>query len=503
MRAIRRISQIIFFSLFIYLILAAARLFKPLLPVDLFTQFDPLVALISMISARGLAGETFLSLIVVGITLLLGRVFCGWICPLGTFLDISDRILFKRRLRRNFRQFPIVKYYLLFGLFVAAIFSIQAIYLLDPIALITRTFALGFTAPLQFILKWFSNLFYGLSYNSYDPLANASLWLSDRFTSWEFTSGPQLHYRQSIPILLIFAAILGLNVISKRYWCRNLCPLGALLGLISRVSYLSRIVGAGCNDCGRCVKDCKMSAIAQDPRTTAKSECIECFSCVQICPVDSIEFGFKARPERTSEYALDISRRGFLISAGFGLIFSAAAGLDSRILQPKRASAKKAGGRVLIRPPGAISEAKFIDKCVRCGNCMQVCPTNGLQPSVMEAGIEGFWTPILVPRIGHCEHTCNACGNACPTDAIESFAVKEKDKIFIGRAVIDKKTCIAWEEDKKCLVCAEYCSYKGVYIKDEKGFGRPYVDKDKCTGCGQCEFACPVKSVAAIRVFPI
>jgi NAD-dependent dihydropyrimidine dehydrogenase PreA subunit len=135
---------------------------------------------------------------------------------------------------------------------------------------------------------------------------------------------------------------------------------------------------------------------------------------------------------------------------------------------------------------------------------MRVCPTNGIQPALGEAGLEGFWTPVLVPRIGPCAAECTACGQVCPTDALAPFTVEEKYWIYLGTAAIDRSTCLVWAHGRQCLICDEYCTYDAIYWKqDEQGRRVPYVDEYRCVGCGLCENACPIQPLAAIRVSSI
>jgi MauM/NapG family ferredoxin protein len=165
-------------------------------------------------------------------------------------------------------------------------------------------------------------------------------------------------------------------------------------------------------------------------------------------------------------------------------------------------------GHPVIRPPGSLPEKKFVDTCVRCGNCMKVCITNGLQPVMMDSGVEGLWTPQLVPEIGYCEYKCTLCGEVCPTQAIAQLPVAAKQKARLGLAVIDHRTCIAWDGNDECIVCEEHCpvSDKAIKVKAEifngKKIFRPSVDKGLCIGCGICQNKCPVRPVRAIRVDP-
>jgi MauM/NapG family ferredoxin protein len=161
----------------------------------------------------------------------------------------------------------------------------------------------------------------------------------------------------------------------------------------------------------------------------------------------------------------------------------------------------------VIRPPGALPEEEFIDRCIRCGNCMKVCITNGLQPVMFESGIEGVWTPQLVPEIGYCEYNCTLCGHSCPTGAIERLPLEKKRLARLGTAIVDKSICIAWAQHKDCLVCEEHCPVAEKAIKTttgDTGDGvlKPVVDPALCIGCGTCQSRCPVRPVRAIRVIP-
>ena len=496
--AIRRISQVVFFGLFLYLIWITAYPLKPGMPVDLFVKLDPLVAIASMLAARAFIPGMMLSLIIIGLTVLLGRVFCGWICPLGTTLDISDKLFFKEK-RKGGINLRSLKYYILAGLLVSALFTVQAVFLLDPLSLLTRTIVIVFIAPIQIVVRGLAEVFYGWSSSGFGPLASVSMWLSDRMGAMQLVSGTQLYFRQGLLILSIFVGIVGLNSLSRRFWCHNLCPLGALLGLFSHIPILKRAVSEKCVDCAKCTSDCKMAAIIENPRLAQSAECIECMNCIEICPTDAMSFGLRPKPELHPETGLDLSRRRLFQGAGIGLALAAMVKIDPGRKRGMNCPVKLSSAE-LIRPPGSVAEDQFVAKCVRCGACMKACPTNGLQPALHEAGIEGFWTPILVPRIGCCTEQCNACGEVCPTDAIEPFKIEDKKKIFIGTAVIERDHCIAWYANKKCLVCDEYCSYIAIKWDVVDGAKRPSVDEAKCVGCGICEFACPIQPSAAIRV---
>jgi ferredoxin-type protein NapF len=159
----------------------------------------------------------------------------------------------------------------------------------------------------------------------------------------------------------------------------------------------------------------------------------------------------------------------------------------------------------LIRPPGARSEADFLQRCYRCGACLAACPTNTLQPFGLAAGLPGLLTPVITPQLGPCEPTCNACGNACPTEAIRALPPFDRLWAKVGTAHILRHKCLAWEFNRKCLVCDEVCPYDAIDLKPEPGFkvAVPFVVENRCSGCGFCEHHCPVEAQPAIVVEPM
>jgi ferredoxin len=169
------------------------------------------------------------------------------------------------------------------------------------------------------------------------------------------------------------------------------------------------------------------------------------------------------------------------------------------------------GGSVaVLRPPAALPEPEFVQRCVRCGNCMKVCLTNVLQPAVLESGWTGIWTPRLVPELGYCEHQCTLCGQVCPTGAIPPLTVEQKVITRIGLAVVHREICIPWASNDSCQVCEEHCPVSHKAIKVEsfrtpagKLIGRPVVDPQMCVGCAICENKCPVRPRRAITVSPL
>lgn len=492
MENVRRTVQILAFLAFIYLFLVTVGQVAiaekngemvPRLslisgaPIDTFLRIDPLVAVSTMLAVRQVITILVIfALPVILLTMLFGRFFCGWLCPLGTTLDAADFLFWRKRSKRtkpwNPRNF---KYYLLFAVLVGSLLTSQIAYFFDPICIITRSLTLVVFAPVQMVIR------------SISP-----------GTQMTFLPEGQFFYRMNLLALLIFAGIIGLNSISRRFWCRNLCPLGALLALLSRFSIMRRIVG-DCHECTKCANDCKMNSIQPNYQDYLAPECIYCYSCTRFCPAhDTKIIPATGKPGYIADY--DLSRRRILQAVGIGVL-SAGVLKTHASAKKSRESEIKSSSPQLIRPPGALPEDQFNNRCIRCSECMKVCPTNGLQPALAEAGLDGFWTPVLVPRIGECVQNCNLCSQVCSTQAIQPFEIEDKTYIFMGTAVIDRSACIAWNSDKPCLVCDEYCSYHALHWKTVDGVRRPFVDQKKCTGCGICESACPIQPQAAIRVF--
>ncbi len=489
---IRRTVQIAFLLFFVWLFLQAAWPLTSPVPPDLFLRADPLTALTALVSHSGaMLSRLWPALIVFGVTVLLGRVFCGWVCPLGTVIDVCDRLFYGRKAKRLEKpRWPRLKYYLLVAVLVAALFGTQLGYLLDPIPLLTRvTTLVAYPLSSRARVAWVTH-----GRPIWKPLTKKHI-----ISRPQLPTPPEPSFALGLATFLIFAGIIGAGAISRRFWCRNICPLGALLAFFGRYGLLKREVKDSCTQCRRCVRPCKMGAIPEEaPDTTLLPECIQCYNCVAACPDGHTNVNFHWLPAG-AQPEVNLQRRRLLQAAGAGLAYG--------LIAPTGVARKAISSR-LIRPPGAapalVSEEQLRALCVRCGECMKVCVTGGIQPALTEAGLEGLWTPVLVPRLGYCEEKCNACGEVCPTGALKPFRVEDKKDIKLGLATIHQDKCLAWRRGelyKLCLVCDEQCPYKAVTNRFFEGAKRPFVDESKCTGCGICEFKCPVKPESAIVVY--
>jgi MauM/NapG family ferredoxin protein len=499
LRRVRILTQALIFCLFCFLFIQTESKGHDELgyPVKVFLDLDPLVFLSTILSSHFVEGALYLSILTLLVTVLAGRFFCGWFCPMGSLNNAISIFNKRQRPPKNWHR---LKYYLLIFLLVGSLLGLQVTGVFDPISLMIRSFSIGLYPVLNQGLNSVLNTLYN---TNLPPLMALSDLLGQALKKTVLAFN-QPHYLQSGLIFLLFAFILGLNLVERRFWCRYLCPLGALLGLISRYSLVGRHVSEGCTSCGKCERACPAAAAPQRDDSYKKVECYYCFNCDDLCPSKAVSFTFKTT---TRAVPIDLERRWIYISAVSAVVAAVLSKTSPRyreaIFNPS-----------LIRPPGALKETDFLGRCVKCGECMKVCITNGLQPTLFEAGLEGIWTPMLVPKIGYCEYRCTLCGQVCPTGAIRRLTLKEKAEIKIGLAMIDKGRCIPYAHGKSCIVCEEVCPtpkkaiwFNQVELKDRDGKRsmvlQPVVDTELCIGCGICETKCPVVDRPAIYVTSI
>jgi polyferredoxin len=529
---VRRAAQIGFLGLFLYLLCQtafrgtfAAKADTPVrlpLPVEGFLLADPFVAAMTLLSTHTIYRGLAWSLVVLALTLVFGRVFCGWICPFGTlhhffgWIFPSRYLKGTRRLDANHTKWwQTGKYYLMLGFLAAAVAGSAIGGLLDPICVAVRAIGMGVLPALQYFGIRTSD---AAASTNLRPLQNSADAAQDFFASTVWTSN-QAYFHQTWFIVFFLVAILFMNRFIPRFWCRALCPLGAFLGVFSRFALFGMEKDhSKCTDCNLCLVHCQGADSPQGGVKHRQDECHMCLNCESACPEDVIKFRFLPKL-KGSIAKTDLGRRTVMASAAGGAM--AIPGM--RIANwPDRAYDPK-----VIRPPGSVEEREFLERCIRCAECMKVCPNNALHPAFFEAGIEGLWTPIPIPRIGYCEFSCVLCGQVCPTGAIQKITEKAKmgigqKPISIGTAMYDQGRCLPWSMATPCIVCEEFCptSPKAIWAEDVEipkrddryqGKGeharmtsvkvqRPHVDPSLCIGCGACEKVCPIVDEPAVYV---
>lgn len=449
LRRLRLLSQIVFFAIFSSGILLAGSHYWPV-PGDFFFRLDPLVAIIAMFASGVLISGLMFSLVILALTIFFGRFFCGWVCPLGAFIDFFEWIIHSDKKREKdqnrLSRLSSIKFGVLILVVAASAFSFQFVYFFDPIVIMTRFMGM--------ILMPIQKALFGLT---------------------PFT------VPHAVQFLFFTLGILMLSLIASRFWCRAICPLGALLGIVARFSPFG-FVQKDCNECLLCRRKCRTGAIMDaKAQITLSQECIRCFDCLDACPQKTRVFTWNARlkdrpqPDR-------FSRRSFLAWCGSGIIGSAVIAGDAGVAH---------GNKFLLRPPHSPDEEEFLDLCVRCQACVNICPTNALQPLLLQSGLYGLWTPTLSPSIGECKADCNRCSTVCPTHAVGSFDISTKYDLKIGTAILSKDRCIPYAEGLQCGKCIPVCPTAAIGYIEQNNLQFPaQIDFLLCIGCGICQNIC-------------
>lgn len=523
---VRRFSQTVFLLLFLYLFMLTV--YHPdnetYGPVKLFFDFDPLVMLSVWLGGH-FVSALLLSLITIVFTIILGRWFCGWICPFGTVHNMFRGIQIAEGEDKikagSYSVWQKSKYYILTLALVCAFFGANLAGWLDPISFLFRSLAVAVFPLVNAGFQGFFDWMYKVDPVKLSVVTEPVYGVFRRY----FLAFSQPHYFWGMLLGILFGVAIALNLFRNRFWCRYICPLGAMLGIFGKNPTLRLKVDTGkCTDCSLCAMDCPTGADPVKEESWRASECIYCWNCESSCPVGAITFKFQVplgdkslkksilrwntnffKPPWKKE--LDLGRRRLLTAGIVGLS-------GGMLFKANPLSGERSYNPELIRPPGSVSEDEFLERCVRCGECMKVCPTNVIQPCMLEGGLEGLWTPVLKTGFSYCEYKCSMCTEVCPSEAIRPLSLKEKQEIKIGLAEINPKSCLPYAYSRACQVCYEQCPLpeKAIWLEeavvpDYRGnqvpVKYPHVNADLCIGCGICQNKCPVSNKDAIKVTSI
>ncbi|MBN1758200.1 MAG: 4Fe-4S binding protein [Chitinispirillaceae bacterium] len=490
MRKIRIVTQIVVLTLFVgFLYFINNQSHGYTVESEWMLRANPFTALLTFMASHSIMVSLAVTAGIIAVaTVLFGRFFCGFLCPLGTLIDAVDASFFKNMRNRERKvpgYFQRIKYVIMIAFFVLSVFGALFPLYLGPLSFTTRLITI-IVDPVLRVIGTDINRLVGV----FSPTTSALLYS-------KFPTTIRLFYGVTATMIMGILVFAG-GFWDRRFWCQYICPSGAFFGLLSRFSLFKRTVAESkCNTCQRCVKSCPVHAInSKDVKKTNIAECIECGVCVQLkegCSAFSV-----VKPLPVSVNAgPDLKRRHIVAGAAGGLLLAP-------VFRANAVSKRDDTGR-LIRPPGAIPENEFLAKCIGCGECMKACPTNTLQPCLFSDGMNRLYTPKIVPRIAGCEEKCHLCGHVCPTGALRKLPYEEKRFAKLGTAVLDRHRCLAWSQNKECLVCDEVCPYNAItayVVETTKGrFKVPVVDEDLCLGCGMCEQHCPIFDTAAIVVY--
>lgn len=462
---------------------------KEVVPADAFLVVDPLVSLSTAIAARSWVWSLACAGGILLVCVAIPRGFCGYLCPLGTLIDLFDWSISKRVARFRITGdgwWVHLKYYVLMGTLVAALFGVLVSGFVAAIPVLTRGFLFVFE-PLQMRMLRGSRHVPGLTGGHYFSIA-------------------------------LFVLVLSLGFLQPRFWCKYVCPSGAMFSLGNLFRATERKVESTCINCNKCVEICPFDAIKPD-FTTRVTDCTLCQTCGGVCPTHAIKFVDRwnvvdlkvANDPPTGE--TPIGRRGFIsLAAGTTAAFAGGVGLGVVT------RAFGGDGSLPVRPPGSVPEDKFLDMCIRCGECFKACPNNVLQAAGCEHGLESLWTPKVVADWAGCESSCNACGQVCPTGAIRALPIDEKKVARMGLAIVNERTCLPFAGKDECDLCVVECQQAGYDAIEQRregtevdedglpipdsGYLIPVVLAEKCVGCGLCQTRCYNVNAKTEKHFP-
>lgn len=478
---IRRILGIIFFTLITLLFLDFTGTIHTWFGWMAKIQFLPALLALNFLVIAGL----------VLLTLLMGRIYCSVICPLGVFQDIIAWFGKKTKKNRYNYSKPLnwLRYTMLGLLVVAVVAGISSLVaLLAPYSAYGRIVANLFSP----IYIWGNNI-----------LAH----FAEQAESYAFYSVEQW-IKGGATLIVAIVTVVVLIVLAwrnGRTYCNTICPVGTVLGFLSRFSYLKPVIDTSkCNACGLCAKNCKAACIDSKNHSIDYSRCVVCLDCVDKCKKGAIKYAPAKCAKKATDNQVDNGRRAFMtataIAASTGIIKAQEKKLDGGLatIEDKQIPERETP----IVPPGALSAKNFASHCTACQLCVQVCPNQVLRPST---GLMNMMQPEVSYERGYCRPECTKCSEVCPAGAIRPIDKAEKSSTQVGHAVWIEKNCVVNTDNVSCGNCERHCPTGAIQMvakdpNDRRSLKIPVIDTERCIGCGACENLCPSRPFSAIYV---
>lgn len=434
-------------------------------------------------------------LLLVGLTLICGRVYCSVICPLGVFQDAISWLSGKRK-KNRFRYSPALSWlrYGVLGVFVLALVGglNSLVALLAPYSAYGRIVSSMF-APFY---QWGNN---GLAY------------LAERADSYAFYQTEV--WMKSLPTLIIaavtFVVLIVLAWRGGRTYCNTICPVGTVLGFLSKYSLLKPVIDTSkCNGCGLCARNCKASCINAKAHAIDYSRCVACMDCIDKCKRGAITYTRRkadaGQAAAVTSEQVNNARRAFLSTSALLATTAALKAQEKKvdgglaIIEDKKIPERA----TTLTPPGSLSARNFAQHCTACQLCVSVCPNQVLRPS---SDLMKLMQPEMSYERGYCRPECVKCAEVCPTDAIHLVDIAEKSAVQIGHAVWIKDNCICITDGMQCGNCARHCPTGAIQMvasdpEDDDSIKIPIINAERCIGCGACENLCPSRPFSAIYV---
>lgn len=466
LRKLRILISILVFVLFLFIFSSVDNhLAQPIANFLAFFQFIPSI---TKFIFAGVSITSIGFILILLLTLLFGRVYCSTLCPLGILQDFIIHI-FKKNKKFSFScSYNLLRY---------SIFTITIVSFLVGTLII-----INFLDPFSFLGKIITDIIKPVL-----TLKNFKI----------YSSQTRITFTIILPTSILLIIFLIMSITRGRLYCNSICPVGVILGVISKYSLCRIFIDKEkCTSCKLCEIRCKAGCIDSKNKFVDLSRCVFCFNCLNSCPQNALAYNFKMIKNYKK---LNYSRRKFLLNL-FAYSFSIFSLFQLRHFINDKKLLLTNVKKTPITPPGSLSIEHFTYSCTACHLCVSICPSKVITPSLLEYGLTGIMQPHLDYSQGYCEFECNACSLICPSGAIKPISIEEKKRTQLGIVKFIKENCIVYSQGRDCCLCCEYCPTQAVYPIKYKNLYAPQINPEICIGCGACEFICPARPHKAMRV---